>query len=365
MIKISFLILQLIESYYHLNTQESYMSHALDLAKKGLGSVSPNPLVGCVIVKDGKIVAEGFHQKFGEAHAEVNAINDLPADVDPKDCTIYVNLEPCCHHGKTPPCCDLIIKKGFKSVVVCNTDPNPLVAGKGIEKLKQAGLEVSTGVCEKEGEFLNRRFFTFHKKKRPYVILKWAQTADGFISRWPLPVNKSLNKISGDEAQLLAHQLRANEDAILVGKNTVYNDDPFLTTRLVQGKNPVRVIITGEQTSRHYNVFNSDAKIIVFGKHKSGIEGHIQFIKLEHGNIVKQVLQHLYKLNISSVLVEGGLFTLNSFISEGYWDEKHIFVNPELRFVDGIKAPIFNLNSDFQSVGGDRYYYLINEGGSK
>ncbi|MBL7917041.1 MAG: bifunctional diaminohydroxyphosphoribosylaminopyrimidine deaminase/5-amino-6-(5-phosphoribosylamino)uracil reductase RibD, partial [Bacteroidia bacterium] len=205
------------------NLNESFILRTLTLAQKGLGAVSPNPLVGCAIVKDGEIVAEGYHQKFGEAHAEVNAINNLPKDINPADCTLYVNLEPCSHQGKTPPCADLIISKGFKKVVIANMDTNPLVGGKGIEKLRTAGIEVITGVCEQEAKFLNRRFFTFHEKKRPYIILKWAQTADGFISKLPVPADRNKNLISGEASRKLVHQMRAEEDAILVGKNTVIN----------------------------------------------------------------------------------------------------------------------------------------------
>ncbi len=342
-----------------------FMKKAMILAQKGLGSVSPNPLVGCVIVKDDKIVAEGFHQKFGGAHAEVNAILNLPSNIDPRECTLYVNLEPCCHHGKTPPCTDLIIARGFKKVVVCNGDPNPLVAGIGIEKLKQAGIEVIQGVCEKEGGYLNRRFFTFHEKKRPYIILKWAQTADGFISKWPLPENKSENKISGEEAQTLVHEMRAAEDAILVGKNTVLNDDPFLTTRLVEGKNPLRVIITGNEIPKTLNVFNRDAKIVVFNPSLNDVKDHITYIKLQTGNAIPQILASLYKMGISSVLVEGGLYTLSGFISAGMWDEQHIFVDPALHFGQGIKAPKTTLNTDYQSIGKDKYYLVLNSESSK
>ena len=191
------------------------MQHALSLAEKGLGMVSPNPLVGCVIVHNDRIVAEGYHQKYGEAHAEVNAVNALPNSVNPAECTVYVTLEPCSHFGKTPPCADLLIKKGFKKVVICNNDPNPLVSGNGIKKLEIAGIEVITGVLEKEGRFLNRRFFTNHEKKRPYIILKWAQTKDGFISKWPIPANREENWITHKAAQIASHQLRANDDAIL------------------------------------------------------------------------------------------------------------------------------------------------------
>lgn len=346
-------------------SHDNYMKRTLELAQKGLGFVSPNPLVGCVIVKDDQIVAEGYHQKYGEVHAEVNAINNLPSNIDPKDCILYVNLEPCCHHGKTPPCADLIISKGFKKVVVCNVDPNPLVAGKGLEKLKQVGIEVIQGICEKEGRYLNRRFFTFHEKKRPYIILKWAQTADGFISKWPVPKNRSENKISGDEAQKLVHQMRANEDAILVGKNTVLNDDPYLNTRLAEGKNPMRIIITGEEIPFTYNIFNEGARIVVFNPFKTEVKDHVHYIKLKPGNVIPQILESLYKVGISSVLVEGGLFTLSSFIVAGIWDEQHVFVNPKLNFSEGIKAPKCSLNTDFQLVGNDNYYLISNTLSSK
>jgi diaminohydroxyphosphoribosylaminopyrimidine deaminase/5-amino-6-(5-phosphoribosylamino)uracil reductase len=343
----------------------TYIKRTLELAQKGLGSVSPNPLVGCVIVKDDQIVAEGYHQTYGEAHAEVNAIAKLTSTIDPKDCTLYVNLEPCCHHGKTPPCTDLIISKGFKKVVVCNVDPNPLVAGKGIEKLKQAGIEVTQGICEQEGRNLNKRFFTFHEKKRPYIILKWAQTADGFISKWPIPKNRSENKISGEEAQKLVHQMRANEDAILVGKNTVLNDDPYLTTRLAEGKNPMRIIITGSEIPFTYNIFNSDARIVVFNPFRTEVKDHVHYIKLQSGDVIPQILESLYKVGISSVLVEGGLNTLNGFIEGKMWDEQHVFVNPNLTFSTGIKAPKTSLNTDFQIVGFDKYYHILNPESSK
>ncbi|HWY11377.1 MAG TPA: bifunctional diaminohydroxyphosphoribosylaminopyrimidine deaminase/5-amino-6-(5-phosphoribosylamino)uracil reductase RibD, partial [Bacteroidia bacterium] len=192
-----------------MNREKQYMMLCLDLAIKGLGNVASNPLVGCVIVKDDKIIAESYHKEYGMAHAEVNAINSFAPNFDLSDCTLYVNLEPCSHHGKTPPCSDLIIAKKIKKVVICNVDSNPLVDGKGIEKLKNAGIEVETGILEKEGRELNKRFFTFHEKKRPYIILKWAQTNDGFISKLPLPLNKSENWITGEESKKLVHLMRS------------------------------------------------------------------------------------------------------------------------------------------------------------
>lgn len=344
-----------------------FMLRAIELAKKGLGSVSPNPLVGCVIVKNDVIVAEGYHQKYGEAHAEVNAIANLPNSINPADCTLYVTLEPCCHHGKTPPCTDLIIEKGFKNVVVCITDPNPLVAGKGIEKLKQAGINVITGVCEKEGRLLNKRFFTFHEKKRPYIQLKWAQTADGFISKYPVPSLKHENWITGHEAQKYVHQMRAHEDAILVGKNTVLSDNPELTTRLVKGKNAIRIILSKTPDfNLSSKIFNTASQTIVFNAIDEKKEGNITWIKLNfEKNTLEELMAHLVQLGISSLMVEGGLAVLNSFINQGFWDEKHIFVNPNLNFETGILAPTSDLSSDYQYFGGDKLYHIYASEDSK
>jgi diaminohydroxyphosphoribosylaminopyrimidine deaminase/5-amino-6-(5-phosphoribosylamino)uracil reductase len=206
------------------------MQRCLELAIKGLGNVAPNPMVGCVIVCDGEIVAEGYHEQYGSGHAEPNAIKQV-SDAILQKSTLYVTLEPCSHHGKTPPCADLIISKGIKKVVVGNLDSNPLVSGRGIQKLKDAGIEVEYGILDKECRELNKRFFTFHEKKRPYIILKWAQTQDGFISHWPLPENKEDNWITGKESKTLVHQWRTEEQAILIGYNTLLADNPFLNSR--------------------------------------------------------------------------------------------------------------------------------------
>ncbi len=321
---------------------EYYMQIVLDLAKKGWPNVAPNPIVGCVIVLNDVIVVEGFHEKYGEAHAEVNAINNLPASIDPKDCTLYVNLEPCSHHGKTPPCADLIISKGFKKVVIANLDPNPLVAGKGIEKLKKSGIEVITGILEKEGLELNKRFFTFHTKHRPYFILKWAQTADGFISRLPVPENREENMIGDKDQQEKVHQIRAEEMAIMVGKNTVLCDNPNLTTRLVEGKNPIRIFIDKNlEVPLSFNIYNSEAETIVFNMVKEEFKENIKWIKINFSeNVLKQIAQKLYELKIQSVLVEGGAFLLNDFIQQKMYDEAIVYTNKELYFKTGVKAPI-------------------------
>jgi len=321
---------------------KKYMQLALDLAKQGWSMVAPNPMVGCVIVMDEKIVAKGYHKKYGEAHAEVNAIKKLKKSIHPKDCILYVNLEPCSHHGKTPPCADLIINKGFKKVVIANLDQNPLVAGKGIEKLKNAGIEVITGVLEKEGCELNKRFFTFHEKKRPYYILKWAQTADGFISKFPVPKNREENMIGDEVQQKKVHQMRAGEMAVMVGKNTVLCDNPHLTTRLVKGKNPVRIFIDKNlEVPSTFNIYNKEAGTIVFNALLNKEEGNIKRIKIDFTkNVLKQISDILYQLKIQSVIVEGGAFLLNDFIKQNLYDEVNVFVNEKLKFGSGVKAPI-------------------------
>jgi diaminohydroxyphosphoribosylaminopyrimidine deaminase / 5-amino-6-(5-phosphoribosylamino)uracil reductase len=343
------------------SNHEHFMRCALQLAQKGLGAVAPNPMVGCIITHLDKIVAEGYHQRYGEAHAEVNAINQLPPNLSPSECTLYVTLEPCSHFGKTPPCADLIIKIGFKKVVVGCLDVHPLVSGNGIQKLKAAGIEVITGVLEHECRLVNKRFFTFHEKQRPYIILKWAQTADGFISRLPIPGNKADNWISSEEARTLVHSWRGQEQSILVGKNTVIADNPLLTTRLSGGKNPTRVIIDKKlELGKTYAVFNSDAPTLVINAIKEGEEAHIEFRKVEfNSDLLPQLLNVLFQKNIQSIIIEGGSTTLQHFIEQQLWDEARIFVNHDLLFGVGVKAPNFPiLEEEFHSEKS--FYWLYN-----
>lgn len=333
-----------------------YMQRALELAVMGWPDVAPNPMVGCVIAKNGKIVAEGYHHKFGEAHAEVNAIAALPVDISPSDCTLYVTLEPCTHFGKTAPCADLVINSGFRHVVVASADPNPLVSGKGITSLRKHGINVEVGVLEDRARLLNKRFMTFFEKKRPYIILKWAITADGFISR-EMPADRSANLITREAANISVHQLRAETMAILVGKNTVLTDDPGLTTRLVKGKNPIRLFIDGNlEVSDSYKILNADAPTVVFNYVKEAQERNIIYIQLEKHDVVRQILDKLYNLNIQSVLVEGGAKLLQEFIDKKLWDEAFVYENADLRFGTGVKGPVFALKSDFEKKGEDRLY---------
>jgi diaminohydroxyphosphoribosylaminopyrimidine deaminase/5-amino-6-(5-phosphoribosylamino)uracil reductase len=316
-------------------------------------------MVGCVIVCDGEIVAEGYHEQYGSGHAEPNAIKQV-CDAILKKSTLYVTLEPCSHHGKTPPCADLIINKGVKKVVIGNLDSNPLVSGRGIQKLKEAGIEVEYRVLDKECKELNKRFFTFHEKKRPYIILKWAQTQDGFISRIPLPNNKEDNWITGKESKDLVHQWRGEESAILIGYNTALVDNPLLTTRLVEGKNPVRLIIDKNlDLPNNLNIFNNDAKTIVFNSIKSSDDDNIRYVRIDFQNMIQEILNECYVLNISSVIIEGGTKTINEFIQKNTWDEARLFVNSNKVFKQGIAAPVISFNQSAPTQIGDDLLYTI------
>lgn len=340
---------------------EYYMRRCFELAEKGLGKVAPNPLVGSVIVVNDKIIGSGFHENYGQHHAEVNAVRSVKDQELLKGATLYVNLEPCSHFGKTPPCSDLLIEKGIKKVVVSNVDSNPLVGGKGIEKLRASGIEVIVDVLAHEGRELNRRFFAFHEKKRPYVILKWAQTADGFISRFPIP-DKESNWISGKESRKLNHLWRTQEQAIMVGTNTALNDDPELTARLVEGENPVRIVIDKKllipETAK---LFRPGSKVIVFTEAEKESNGHIEYVTISFsGNDVPVILAELFKRNISSVIIEGGAVLINSFLSEGLWDEARVF-SAEKKFGSGIHAPKFDLTGKkYSAVGEDKLYEVKN-----
>jgi len=336
---------------------EYYIQMGLDLAKKGWPNVAPNPMVGCVIVKNDMVVASGYHEYFGGPHAEVNAINNLPPNLKPEDCTLYVTLEPCSHFGKTPPCVDLLLNAGFKRVVAACADPNPKVSGRGIKKMQDAGIEVTVGVMEQKARELNKRFVSFFENKRPYFILKWAQTAEGFISRI-MPIDCSHNKISGSETDKMVHKLRAEVMGIMVGKNTVLNDNPFLTTRLVAGKNPIRIFIDKQlEVPLTFNIYSKEAPTIVFNAQKNEQSGNIGFFKIDFNkNVLKEVSRKLFELNIQDVLVEGGKFLLEDFLNQHLWDEVLVFQNPDLAFDEGIKAPAFAIKNSFELVGNDKLF---------
>lgn len=317
------------------------MQRCIDLARLGSGHVAPNPMVGAVIVYNDTILGEGFHQQYGEAHAEVNAIRSVKDASLLKKATIYVSLEPCSHHGKTPPCSDLLVESGFKRVVIGCKDTHSKVSGKGIEKLKKAEIEVEVGILEKECRDLNKRFFTFHERQRPYVILKWAQSQDGFLDKLRLENEVGVNWISSPETKALVHKWRSEEQSILVGRKTVQNDNPTLTVREFSGTNPTRIIIDSQlQLSRDLNIFSDDAPTIVFNREKNHLEGNVEWIKITETN-TELILEELYQRNILSVFVEGGSRTLQYFIFGNVWDEARVIVGNTL-FGEGTKAPTIN-----------------------
>lgn len=316
------------------------MQRALDLAQLSRGSVSPNPLVGCVIVHTDIIIGEGRHEKYGEAHAEVNAVASVKDQSLLSQSTVYVNLEPCSHFGKTPPCADMLVKHHVKKVVIANIDPNPLVSGKGIQKLKDAGIEVVTNLLEAKGLELNKRFFTFLSKKRPYIILKWAETADGFIAR----ENFDSKWISNEHSRQLVHKWRSEEDAILVGTGTALHDNPSLTVRDWTGRNPIRIVLDRyNKLPQTLALFDGQQQTLCYNTIKNETQKNLEFIKLNESSFQKELLDDLFNRNIQSVIIEGGATTLQHFINNGLWDEIRIFTSPQ-EFESGITAPQFTGN---------------------
>jgi diaminohydroxyphosphoribosylaminopyrimidine deaminase/5-amino-6-(5-phosphoribosylamino)uracil reductase len=327
-----------------------YIKRCIEIAKKGLGNAAPNPSVGCVIVCDNKIIGEGFTSAFGGAHAEVNAISSVSNKKLLAKSTLYVTLEPCCHHGKTPPCTNLIAKYEIPKVVIGCIDINEKVSGRGIEALKSAGCEVLVGINEQLCLDHHKRFFTFQNKKRPYIILKWAETKNGFIA--PSKKNtKSPVWISSTESRQLVHQWRSEEHAILIGGNTVLEDNPSLTTRAVSGRNPVRIIIDTKDTlPKSAAVFNDEAKTIVLSSK------HFNSKK----NIAYQICNRLYELNILSVIVEGGQKTLKYFIDENIWDEMRVF-RGDIEFENGIKGPSHSIKYELKKrIANDELFLFKN-----
>lgn len=315
---------------------EIFMTRALELAGNGLGSVSPNPMVGCVIVHDNKIIGEGWHKAPGQPHAEVNAVNDTIDRTLLSESTVYVTLEPCSHFGKTPPCADLLIRERVKRVVIASLDTNPLVSGKGIARLRDAGMEVITGVLDRRGRELNKRFFTFIEKKRPYIILKWAETSDGFIAR----ENFDSKWISNESSRKLVHKWRSEEDAILVGYNTALHDNPQLNVRDWQGKQPLRIVIDPNlKLPQSLNLFDKSQKTICFNFVKNDQIDNLEWIKVSDKTFHAEMFSCLQERAIQSLIVEGGSRTLQSFIDNNTWDEARVFVSPE-KFGSGIKRPI-------------------------
>ncbi len=320
---------------------EHYMRRCLDLASRAIGNTGSNPMVGCVIVESGKIIGEGFHRAFREAHAEVNAIESVKNRKLLKSSTLYVNLEPCSHYGKTPPCADLIIKSGIPHVVIGMKDPNSLVGGKGIERMKKAACIVESGLLEEECMFLNRRFISYHEKRRPYIILKWARSADGFIDIDRTGKEKrGPNWISGPRERMLVHKWRSQEQAILVGTNTAAIDDPTLNVRYWPGRSPIRMVIDRDlRLNKDLKIFDGSVPTVVFNNTETREEANTRYFKLkDRGNPWPSVLDYMYEQELISLFVEGGAAIINSLLEYGLWDEARIFTSRHA-LGSGIKAP--------------------------
>lgn len=326
------------------------MHMALELAEKGRGMVSPNPMVGCVIVYQDIVIGQGYHKKYGEPHAEPNAVESVLDKTLIKDSTVYVTLEPCAHYGKTPPCARLLADLKPKRVVIGAIDSNPLVENKGVKILEEAGIEVASGILSEESKKLNVRFFTNMEEKRPYIILKWAETADGFIGG----ENYEQVAISNSESQKISHGLRAKEDAILVGTNTAFYDNPSLTTRHVKGKNPLRLFIDKDlKTPEGHKLLNGLVPTICYNSIKDEKRDNLEYVKLEELDFIPEILKDLRDRKIGSLIVEGGAKLLQSFIDANLWDEAYVFTS-NLELEKGIKAPVFNFTPDDEvNVSGD------------
>lgn len=292
-------------------------------------------MVGSVIVHKGKIIGEGYHRYAGGPHAEVNAINSVENPELLPESTIYVSLEPCAHFGRTPPCAHKIIETGFRKVVIGARDSHEKVNGRGIQLLQDAGIEVMSGVLEEECKVLNKRFFTFHQKKRPYIFLKWAESADGFIDHdfKPVSIGNSLTKQR-------VHTIRREEHAILVGTQTALNDNPSLTTREIHGRNPLRILTDFDlKVPENFKILNNEAETFIINSTKNSSAGNLHWIQIDKNRFLPDLMQKLYEKQIQSVLVEGGSFTLQQFIDAGLWDEILVIKNPELLLSNGTRAP--------------------------
>ena len=330
------------------------MNRCLELASLGSGHVAPNPLVGAVLVHDGRIIGEGYHERIGDAHAEVNAINAV-SDNDKKllkGATLYVNLEPCTHQGRTPPCTDLIIKEQIDYVVISGKDPNPLVEGKGIDRLKENGVKVAEDVLVQEAAALNRRYITFHREKRPYITLKWAQTVDGFIAG----NDNKQTRISNEMARRLTHKWRSEEAGIMVGTNTIVVDDPQLNVRGWNGNDPLRITFDRQmRIDSSSKIYDGSCPSLIFTSEERDGTDSIDYETIDfEGNILEEVMSRLYEKEVQSILVEGGAKLLNSFIKRNLWDEARVFTAPA-EFKGGIEAPSLTMDpASVEDVGDNR-----------
>lgn len=341
-------------NFVDIMNHELLMQRCLHLAKLGQGNVAPNPMVGALLLHDDKIIGEGWHRLYGQAHAEVNAINEVKDNSLLTDCTLYVNLEPCSHYGKTPPCTDYIISNGIKKVVLGMIDPFAAVNGMGVQLLRNAGIDVTVKVLENECKELNKRFITFHSKKRPYIILKWAQSADGIIGR-----NHERIIISNKLSNILTHQWRSEEQAIMIGTNTVITDNPQLNVRHWFGNNPLRISIDkGKKFSSGIKLLDGLQPTLLFTYGESARFHNVEYEQIKEGDALpEKIISSLYKRNIQSLLVEGGKHTIESFIAAGLWDEARVFQAPQ-KMITGVKAPEHQFALYTEETIGDNKLFI-------
>ena len=346
-----------------MQKQENYMLRCIELALMGLGEVAPNPMVGAILVYEHQIIGEGYHKKFGEAHAEVNCFKSVALENEDliSKSVLYVSLEPCAHYGKTPPCVNLIIEKGIKKVVIGCRDSFKKVNGKGIEILQTAGIEVEVGILEKECINLNSHFFNYHQKQRPFIILKWAETANGKIAG----ISNERLLISNAISTSKVHQWRSEVMSILIGTNTAIKDNPSLDNRLWSGSSPIRMVIDGSgRLPNSLKIFNDNKPTIVFNYKQKAQNGKVQFIQLmQNKSMILQIMDYCCANNIDSMLVEGGALLIQSFINEGIWDEARIIINSSLSIGNGLNAPQLNnalLYNEEAFLNDNIFYYKNN-----
>ena len=336
-----------------------YMKRCIELASEGIGNTYPNPMVGCVIVHNNKIIGEGSHQEYGFNHAEVNAINSVVDKDLLKESTLYVNLEPCNHYGKTPPCSKLILEKGIKNVIIGSKDPNRNVLGGGINTLISNGCNVEYGIMKEECDNLNKRFFTFQNQKRPYIILKWAESKDGYISpKKSDRIKGEIFWISNEESKKMSHNFRSQEHSILVGVQTVIDDNPELTTRLVYGNNPTRIVLDpNNRIPPNSKVLSNESETIIFSSTKNlELDADNEVIKKFN---LDSILKTLYKRGIQSMIVEGGAYTIQKFIDANKWDCIRIFKS-EKKLIEGLVAPKYEIEkSKFKLIGDNKFYEIF------
>lgn len=325
------------------------MKRCLELAQRSKGHTAPNPMVGAILVYNGRIIGEGWHKQYGEAHAEVNCLKSVAAENKHLiiESTMYVSLEPCAHFGKTPPCATRLVQGKVREVVICNIDPFEQVEGRGIKILRDAGIETIEGILNEEGKWLNRRFFSFHQNKRPYIILKWAKTQNGYFA----PINRTRVQLSNKHSQQLVHKWRTEEAAIMIGHQTAISDNPQLTSRLWQGKQPLRIVLDKRLALPHdLNIFSAEAPTWVINEQKDEVKDNVSFVKTTFDEILlTRILGKLHEANILSLIVEGGAVLLQSFIDAGLWDEARVFTTEKM-LEEGVEAPTLkNANAAFST----------------